>query len=80
MERSGLDDVETTPLQASAAYDDFEDFWTPFPTGLGPSGAYCATLDPVSQTALREACFRRLGEPTGPFALKARAWFVRGRA
>jgi SAM-dependent methyltransferase len=76
--RSGLRDVETKPLIVEAAYDDFGDYWSPFPLGIGPSGAYCASLDPDAQPALRDGCFRRLGSPVGPFTLTARAWFVRG--
>ncbi|MEW6582982.1 MAG: methyltransferase domain-containing protein [Actinomycetota bacterium] len=77
--RAGLREVETRALVVEAAYDDFDDYWSPFPTGLAPSGAYCASLGEDAQRALREACFRRLGAPAGPFTLTARAWFVCGR-
>jgi hypothetical protein len=43
------------------------------------SRAYCASLDAERQSALREACFRRLGSPTGSFLLTARAWYAAGR-
>jgi SAM-dependent methyltransferase len=75
---AGLHDVETRALVVEAAYDDFDDYWCPFPVGIAPSGAYCASLDEDARAALREACFRRLGSPTGPFTLSARAWFVQG--
>lgn len=75
----GLDDIWTGELVVEADYDDFDDYWSPFPTGLAPSGAYCASLDGPHREELREACFRRLGSPAGPFRLSARAWFVRGR-
>jgi SAM-dependent methyltransferase len=75
---AGLHEVETRPLVVNARYNDFDDYWSPFPTGLAPSGAYCASLEPDHQTALREACHRRLGSPQGPFTLSARAWFIRG--
>lgn len=57
---------------------DFEDFWEPFTTGVGPSGSYCASLDDERRSALREECARRLGSPGGPFELSARAWMVQG--
>jgi hypothetical protein len=76
----GLADVRTDAIHADADYVDFGDYWAPFPTGLAPSGSYCASLDARRQGALRDACFRRLGSPSGPFTLRARAWFVRGRA
>jgi SAM-dependent methyltransferase len=75
---AGLGEVETLPLVVEASYDDFEDYWSPFPAGIAPSGAYCAPLDATQQAALQEACFRRLGSPRGPFSLTARAWLVRG--
>jgi hypothetical protein len=77
--RAGLHDVETGALVVDASYTDFDDYWSPFPTGIAPSGAYCASLDSVRQEALRRAVFRRLGEPSGAFTLTARAWHARGR-
>jgi hypothetical protein len=79
-QRAGLAGVETGALVVEAAYDDFDDYWSPFPTGLAPSGAYCASLDSERQQALRRAVFRRLGEPEGAFRLSARAWFAVGRS
>jgi SAM-dependent methyltransferase len=79
-ERCGLRDVESGALVVSAEYEDFEDYWSPFPVGVAPSGAYCASLAPDRQDALKEAAFRRLGSPAGPFSLTARAWYARGVA
>jgi SAM-dependent methyltransferase len=78
--RVGLRDVETGALVVAADYGDFDDYWLPFLAGLGPAGAYCASLDDDQRATLRDACFRRLGSPPGPFTLSARAWFVRGWA
>jgi SAM-dependent methyltransferase len=77
-ESVGLRGVETRPLVVEAGYEGFDDYWSPFPSGIAPSGAYCASLDDAARAALREACFRRLGSPAGPFSLTARAWLVRG--
>ena len=77
-EKAGLREVATNPLVVAADYEDFDDYWSPFPTGIAPSGAYCASLDEDARAALREACFRRVGSPMGSFSLAARAWFVRG--
>ena len=76
----GLDDVTGGELWVSAAYEDFDDLWMPFPSGIGPAGAFCAVLEPERQEALRSAFARRLGDPSGPFELRARAWYVAGRA
>jgi SAM-dependent methyltransferase len=77
---AGLGDVRFGPLVVSAAYDDFEDLWAPLPTGVAPSGAFCASLDEDRQAALHDAYRRRLGVGDGPFELTARAWAVSGVA
>jgi ubiquinone/menaquinone biosynthesis C-methylase UbiE len=74
-----LDVVDVSELVVEAGYDDFDDYWSPFPEGVAPSGAYCASLGPERQQQLRLACRRRLGNPDGPFTLRARAWFAIGR-
>jgi ubiquinone/menaquinone biosynthesis C-methylase UbiE len=76
--RSGLDGVEVSPIVVEVAYDDFDDLWAPFPTGVGPAGAYAASLEPEAQARLREEFARRLGSPEGAFTLSARAWCATG--
>lgn len=75
-----LEHVEVTPIVAETSYDDFDDLWAPFPTGVGPAGAYAAALEGEAQTALRDEFYTRLGEPQGPFTLSARAWCAVGAA
>ena len=77
---SGLSDVETAPIVVEASYDDFDDLWAPFPSGVGPAGAYAAALPETEQAALRDEFARRLGQPAGPFTLSARAWRAVGSA
>ena len=76
----GLDDIDGGELWVSADYDDFDDLWAPFPSGIGPAGAFCAGLEPERQEALRTTFAQRLGDPTGAFTLRARAWYVVGQA
>lgn len=76
---AGLRDVRFGSLVVSAPYADFEDLWSPFPTGVGPSGAFCASLDEDRRGALHDSYHRRLGVGDGPFELTARAWAVAGR-
>jgi SAM-dependent methyltransferase len=76
---SGLDAIEVSPIVVEAAYDNFDDLWAPFPTGVGPAGAYAASLDEEAQAALRDEFARRLGSPEGAFTLSARAWCAVGR-
>jgi SAM-dependent methyltransferase len=75
-----LHDVRSSPLVVSAAYSDFEDLWAPLPTGIAPSGAFCASLDEERRAALHGAYRDRLGVGDGPFELSARAWAVTGIA
>jgi ubiquinone/menaquinone biosynthesis C-methylase UbiE len=75
---AGLDDVDVAPIVVEASYEDFEDLWSPFPTGVGPAGAYAASLHAEARAALRDEFARRLGRPEGPFTLSARAWCAVG--
>lgn len=78
--QSSLTGVTVSPIDAEASYDDFDDLWAPFPTGVGPAGAYAASLDPEAQEQLRDEFRRRLGDPQGAFTLSARAWCAVGSA
>lgn len=77
---AGLRDVRSGALTVSAAYDGFDDLWSPFPTGIAPSGAFCRSLGAGGQAVLRDALRRRLGVSDEPFELTARAWVVAGTA
>jgi SAM-dependent methyltransferase len=77
-ESVGLSDVRSGALSVRAAYSGFEDLWSPLPTGIGPAGAFCASLDDHARAALRVAYQRRLGVDEKPFELTARAWAVAG--
>jgi SAM-dependent methyltransferase len=77
---AGLTDVRAASLTATASYADFDDLWSPFPTGVAPSGAFCASLDDAGRAMLRDALRRRLDVGDGPFELTARAWVAAGTA
>ena len=74
----GLRDVRFGALSVRAAYEGFEDLWSPFPTGVGPAGAFCKSLDDERRATLHDAYRRRLGVGDEPFELTARAWAVAG--
>jgi SAM-dependent methyltransferase len=76
---AGLEDVRDGTIEARAAYADFDDFWEPFTLGVGPAGAFVATLDEDGRAKLRGALRERVDED-GPFELSAKAWAVSGRA
>jgi SAM-dependent methyltransferase len=75
---AGLQDLVETIVAADLEHATFADWWQPFTQGVGPAGAYVASLDAARRDELREACRRLL--PDGPFVVPARAWAVSGRA
>ena len=75
---AGLRDVRFDELVVRAGYADFEDLWSPLPSGVAPSGAFCKSLDGEGRAALHDAYRSRLGVGEGPFELTARAWAVAG--
>ena len=75
---AGLRDATADEIVVTAHYDDFEDLWAPFTTGVGPAGEYCASLPEADRETLAQAFHRRLGSPAGPFELSARAWLAVG--
>jgi SAM-dependent methyltransferase len=76
---AGMNDIQDGELVVGADYESFADLWEPFAAGVGPAGAYAATLDQGRQRELRDEYRSRLGAPQGPFRLTARAWYVTGR-
>ena len=76
---AGLDEVDVAPVSVSADYDGFEDLWAPLEVGVGPAGAYAASLPEEQRTALKDELRRRLAVGDEPFSLSARAWLATGR-
>jgi SAM-dependent methyltransferase len=78
---AGLHDVETTGIEISTVFADFDDYWTPFLSGVGPAPGYVAKLDNAARARLRDRLKATLPrEPDGTIDLLARAWAVRGTA
>lgn len=75
-EAAGLLEVEETSIESSVEHATFDEWWEPFTGGVGPAGAYVASLDADGREALRERCAALLPPP--PFVLTARAWAARG--
>lgn len=75
--KAGLVQVQERGVVIETAFASFDDYWDPFLAGVGPGGAYVASLSEERRRALEARLRKRLpGE--GPLALKARAWCVRG--
>ena len=75
---AGLGAIESATLTASLDHPTFDSWWEPFTGGVGPAGAFVASLSPERQLELRERC--RSSLPAAPFTLTALAWAARGIA
>jgi SAM-dependent methyltransferase len=75
---AGLHEIEETVLWASLEHSTFEAWWEPFTKGVGPAGAYLASISAERQLELRERSRSMI--PGAPFVVTARAWAVRGLA
>jgi len=73
---AGLRDVEEATLSVRLEHATFEAWWEPFTRGVGPAGAYMASLDEDRRTDLRDRCRRRV--TAEPFVTTAVAWATRG--
>jgi SAM-dependent methyltransferase len=75
-----LQNVFEAPLTIDTRFSSFEDYWSPFLERQGPAGAHAATLSSRDRAELELRLRRRLlGDgPDRPFAIRARAWAVRG--
>jgi SAM-dependent methyltransferase len=75
--QAGLDGVQASTLTVRVRHASFEQWWEPFTLGVGPAGAYLASLDADRQVALRERCRDLL--PAGPVEVSATAWAATGQ-
>jgi hypothetical protein len=75
---AGLHDVEESRLSIEREHASFEEWWEPYTAGVGPAGAYVASLDPAQRPELRDRCRALL--PDGAFVLVSSAWAARGLA
>jgi SAM-dependent methyltransferase len=74
--QAGLSGIQATELTVRAPYASFEAWWEPFTLGVGPAGAYVASLSGEHQAALRDQCRRLL--PAAPGEIAATAWAATG--
>jgi SAM-dependent methyltransferase len=78
---AGFDEVEVVGIEVPTVFRDFDDYWTPFLSGVGPAPGYVASLDADARDSLRDRLVDTLPrEPDGTIELIARAWAVRGIA
>jgi len=77
---TGLERVELGQVIAGADYADFDDLWYPFANGVGNLGRFHEALDERGRERFKRGAAERLGSPSGPFGLTAKAYYVRGTA
>jgi SAM-dependent methyltransferase len=78
-QNAGLSQVQVRPIDISADFKNFDDYWSPFLGGQGPAPGYVMSLSERRRSQLRERIYNSL-----PFALDGtiplvmRAWAVKG--
>jgi SAM-dependent methyltransferase len=72
LRQAGLGEAQAGTLTVRVRQASFDQWWEPFTLGVGPAGAYVASLTPERQAALRERCRREL--PGDPIEISATAW------
>lgn len=77
-EEAGLAGIRSTSLTVRIPFAAFDDWWAPYLLGVGPSGAYVASLDDERRNEVAEHCRVLLPEP--PFEHAATAWVVLAEA
>jgi SAM-dependent methyltransferase len=75
--RAGLGEAKETTLTVQATYATFDQWWEPYTFGVGPAGAYVASLSPGRRQRLRDQCQRLLRAE--PVQVSATAWVVTAR-
>ena len=73
---AGLRDIRGTELTVRRSFAGFDDWWEPYTLGVGPAGAFVASLRDSERAAMRAACLEVLG--AGPFEMSALAWAAAG--
>jgi len=75
-EAAGIAEIEGGDLAIRVEHASFDEWWSPYLDGVGPTGGYVARLDDAERAELAERCRRLLPEP--PFTLEVHAWAARG--
>jgi SAM-dependent methyltransferase len=70
--QADLGRARAAALTVRVRHASFEQWWEPFTLGVGPAGAYVASLTAGGRMALREHCRQLL--PGGPVEVSATAW------
>ena len=76
---AGLDAVEVRPIEIPTVFASFDEYWTPFLSGVGAAPAMAMRMEEGHRNAIRDRLRTTLPtEPDGSIHLAARAWAARG--
>ena len=74
----GLKHLESTAIDINTIFQNFDDYWQPFLSKVGPAPSYVMSLDQKNKQKLKEHLFKTLPiNVDGSISLTARAWAVR---
>ena len=76
---AGFRDIRTDLIDLEIDYDGFDDLWSMFAGGVGPTGAYYLAQPEERRQAIREGYLELLGRPARGFSLPARVVAISGR-
>jgi trans-aconitate methyltransferase len=75
----GLKQIEAASIEVSTRFQDFDDYWQPFLSGVGPAPSYTMGLDQKDRQKLEDKLRELLPiDQNGSISMTARAWAVRG--
>jgi SAM-dependent methyltransferase len=78
---SGLREVKLKSIEVPTIFSNFEDYWQPFLSGIGPAPSYVMNLDDAQRVALKERLQLRLPKSENDnIWLVARALAIQGTA
>lgn len=78
-QEAGLVEIETSYLDITTGFKNFEDYWNPFLGGQGPAPGYLASLPAELREELKNTIYRNLPVAAdGSINLLARAIAIRG--
>jgi len=76
---AGFKSVEVIDIDIPTVFKDFDDYWTPFLSGVGPAPGYCMSLSEENRARLKEKIYSSLPiKEDGSIHLIATAIAVKG--
>ncbi|MBA2719471.1 MAG: class I SAM-dependent methyltransferase [Chloroflexi bacterium] len=77
---AGLHAVKVRAIEIPTVFESFDEYWSPFLSGVGAAPAFAMRLDEDRRNEIRDRLRATLPtEPDGSIHLVARAWAARGR-